>query len=243
MMDRLRRPMQALAVTVFLICALSLAGLGRSQARPSNPSPAVPVQAQPCNTVCKTYMAWSHRIAAMFRPSRPQQRTAARHQPRMMAHHAPGTHRPGLNAFAQWPVQMAPDHGAPPPAMESAQDAALPRAAETTQAPETPQAGVAPSRPVDQIAGRFPAAVDYMTATRAGTDVAAAADRSVPALADAFPARQGTETVAAVAPRSDVRLVTALLLAFISLTALRLWRRVGGRRAPNREQARLLTQP
>ena len=174
MMDRLRSPMRTLGMTAVLICALSLAGLGMSHARPSH----APVQRHglPCNAACKAYMSWSHRVAAMFRPSRPLKRIAAHHgnPPRMMVHHAPRTrmahHAPrlrqsGLNSFAQLP---APGDATREPA-EASRAVQAPQVAEMPPAAEA-QGEVAPSRPTDRIADRFPTAAEFMRAGRAGTD-------------------------------------------------------------------------
>ncbi len=235
MMDRLRSPMPPLAVTAFMIAALSFAGLGISHARASNASQAVHGNGPTCNALCETYLAWTHRVRAKFRPSRPLNNNVAyqRRPPRMMVHHAPKPRHSAMNSFAQWPVQG----GAPPAPASTPQAVEAPQAAETPQAEVAPQSEAAAPRPVDQIADRFPAAREFLTAQLAGTDVATkdaakdATDSPVAALADAFPAMRGTARVAAFAPSSDIRLVAALLLALASLTALKLWRRVGGRPA------------
>ena len=253
MMDRLRSPMQTLGVTAFLIYVLSLAGPGMSHARPSHASQSVHSNGLPCNAVCKAYMSWSHRVTAMlhpsrplktFHPSQPLKKTAAHHKrsPRtMVARHAPRTRRSGLNSFAQWPVRS----DAPPPSAETPRAAATPQAAEMTQAAETaqatetpqavetPQVEAAPSRPIDQIADRFPTAAEFMTARRVGTDSAAhdGADSATVAAADTTPATQATGTIGASAHGADMRLVASLLLALCALASGRILAVVRGRRA------------
>jgi len=72
------------------------------------------VNGQPCNTLCKAYMAWSERVLAMTQPSyaRPQVRVAVPQtptpkkadKPERMASHAPKATRPSnLDSFAQLP--------------------------------------------------------------------------------------------------------------------------------------------
>jgi len=219
MMDRLRSPLQTLGVTAFLMSALLLAGLGTSHARPSYSPESVNVGDEPCNDVCKAYMAWSDRVSAMFRPSRPPEQNAADHgrSPRPMVHHASKTRQPDLNSFAQFPV---PRDSTPEPA-------------ETPQAAEPPQAEVAPSEPTGQIAD-FLAAGKFTTARRAGTDTAtndAADHRTVVAVADTIPAARATGTVDASTIGRDMRSAAALLLALCTLPALVFWRRSRGRRA------------
>jgi hypothetical protein len=221
MIDRLRSSMQTLGVTAFLLCALSLAGLGASHA-----SPSVRIDAEPCNDVCKAYMAWSDRVAAMFRPSQPLEqpleKNAARHRRplRAMVQHAARTRRPGLNSFAQLPVQSA----------------AMADSTETPQAAETPPAEVAPSQPMDRIADRFPAADNFMIAKPDGTDSATndAAESRVVAVADTAPATRGTGTVGGAAVGPHLRLAAPLFLALCLLPALVFWRRFRGRRDEER---------
>jgi hypothetical protein len=266
MMDRLRSLMQTLGASAVLICVLSLAGPGVSHARPSHASQSVHSNGLPCNAVCKAYMSWSHRVTAMlhpsrplkmFRPSQPLKMTAAHHRrpPRtMVAHHAPRTRQRALNSFAQLPVQS----DAPPPSAETPQTADMPQAAQTPQtaetapaaktpqaaerlqAAETPQAEAAPSRPVDQIADRFPATAEFMTVRRAGPDAlthdavqstVVALESKVAALADTTPATQGAGAVEARAHGADMRLVASLLLALSALAGLLIWRWFSARRA------------
>jgi len=72
------------------------------------------VNGQPCNTLCKAYMAWSDRVLAVTQPSyvRPQVRVAVPQnptpkkleKPERMANHAPKSTRPSnLDSFAQLP--------------------------------------------------------------------------------------------------------------------------------------------
>jgi hypothetical protein len=271
MMDRLRSAVRTLRMTAVLICALSLAGFGTSHARPSQALQSTHGNGLPCNAVCKAYIVWSHRVTAMFHPSRPlkmparpPQKIAAHHgrAPRMVVHHAPRTR--GLNSFAQWPVpsdakadsagtQLAaeaprateapqvtetPQVAEMPQAAEAPQRAERPQAAERAQAVEPPQAEVAPSRPIDQIADRFPAATEFMTAGRADTDTAAndAADSAVVAGANPTPANHATGAVDPSAHGADIRLVASLLLALCTLAGLRIWRRFKARRDADRDR-------
>ena len=282
-------------MTAVMICALSLAGLGASHARPAHAPQSAHSNGLPCNAVCKAYMTWSHRVTAMFhpsrplkmaRPTRPQQKFAAHHRglPRM-AHHAPGTRERGLNSFAQLRVQNdataeAPQATEAPRATETPQAAAAPQVAEAAQAAVTPQVAAAPqaaktahaaetpqaaemppaaekaqaaeappaevtaSRPIDQIADRFPTAAEFMTA-RAGIDsptheaaesTVVALESRVAAVADTTPADQATGTVDASAHGADMRLVAFLLLALCTLAGLRIWRWFRVRRDADRER-------
>jgi hypothetical protein len=74
--------------------------------------------------------------------------------------------------------------------------AATPQAAETAHAGQPPPFEVAPSRPIDQIAERFPAAREFKAANLAGGDAPTgdAAKQSFAALA-ASPTPQSTVTV------------------------------------------------
>jgi hypothetical protein len=221
MMDRLRSPLQTLGGTAFLICALSLAGIGSSHAGPSSSSESVDVSGEPCNDVCKAYMAWSHRVSAMFGPSQPLEKHAAHHgkPPRTMVRY--GTRQPALSSFARLPEQSD----------------AMPESAETRQAAQTPQAEVAPSPPIDRIADRFPAAGNLMTAKRAGTDSATndAAESTVVAVADTIPATQATGTIDGSAVGVHMRQAAVLLLGLCALTALVFWRRFRGRHDADRD--------
>lgn len=236
MMVRLGLRLQALGVTAFLIGALSLTGLGPSQARPATASPSVRGNAVPCNAICKAYMTWSERITALVRPSRPFQTQGAHpsRPPRMTAHQASSSFRRGMNAFAQFPVQgnpTAPNRVNAAPAAETP-PAADRQAAETAPAMETAEAAktspgdAAEPRPSDEIADRFPATREFMRALRIGTD---GATRDATHDAAESPAVTLTETTASgtgafsSAGRADVRLVTALLLALCALATLRLF--------------------
>jgi hypothetical protein len=290
MMDRLRSPVRTLAVTAFLICALSLAGLDMSHARPSKASQSVHVNGLPCNAVCKAYMRWSHRVTAMFHPSRkmshpsrPPKMMAAHHaRPlRKMAHHVPKTRQRSLNSFAQLPAQndLTPDTAEAPRAAARPQAAETPRRAEPSQASETPQATdtsrsaetpqaaqtlraaeapqatetpqtkVTPFRPIDQIAGRFPAAAEFMTTGRGDTDGAIhddegtvlALEGKVAALSDTTPTPQATDTVDASEDGPDLQLVGSLLLMLGSLPTFFFWWWFRARRDAARERDRLST--
>ena len=261
MMDRLRSPARTLGVTAVLICALSLAGLGLSHARPSH----APVQRHglPCNAVCKAYMTWSHRVTAMFRPTRPLQKAAAHHRrpPRMMVYRAPKTrmvqHAPrmrqrSLNSFAQLPApsDATRETVETPQAKEAPQAAATPRAADTApaagmaQSVATPQAELTPSRPVDQIADRFPSVTEFLTARRVEADGVTddAADSTGIAGADTIPATQGASTVDdAAADGPDLQWAASLLLMLGSLPTFVFWWWFRARRDAARERERLLT--
>src|SRR6266571_8154033 len=108
MMGRLRSTMQTPGATAALICALFLAGLSVSHAAPSNLSGTDDVGQLPCNDVCKAYLAWSDRAAAMLHPSSPVAQTAVDHGKaagRMVHHPASRTRQPSLDSFAQFPVR------------------------------------------------------------------------------------------------------------------------------------------
>jgi hypothetical protein len=173
----------------------------------------------------------------------------------MMAHHAPKTHQRGLNSFAQWRVPSdataeTPRAAEAPRATETPQVTETPQAAETPQATGTPpaaeraQAEVAPSRPIDQIADRFPTAAEFMTARRLAADGATddAADSTAVAGADTTPATQGTGTDDdASADGPDLQLAASLLLMLGSLPAFAFWWWFRARRDAARERERLLT--
>lgn len=237
-MDRLRSLLRTLGVSAFLICALSVAGLGTSHARPSHASQSIHRNALPCNAACKAYMNWSHRIAAMFRPSRhvrmlhaarPQRTTAVHHARalRTVAHHAPRTRQRALNSFAQLPVQ-------------SDTTIETPTTAETPQQ-ATSQTEDAPSRPMDQIAGRFPAAAEFLTARGVGAESTRndAAEGMVTAGAEIAAAMRGSGTVGSLAAGTDMRLIAALLLALCTLPTLRFFMEVDrqARRGPRAQPA------
>ena len=205
-MDRLRSTMQTLGAAAALICALSLAGPSTSQAAPSNLSETEDVRRPPCNAVCKAYMAWSDRVSVMFHRSRPVARTAAHHGKlagRMVQHRVSKTRQPSLNSFAQLRVRG---------------DATSPSA-------ETSQAEDAPSRPVDRIADRFPAADGFVTARHAGTG---SATNDVPEITivsaiDAIPATQAISKIDDAAGGLYMGFTVLLFLALCALPALVLW--------------------
>ena len=242
MMDRLRSSIRTLGVIATTVVALSLAGIGVSHARPSAPSPSAAAKQQSCNAVCRAYMDWSHRVTALFHPSRPVRlgKAAASHgrSARMMlARHvlrnAPGnglnTRRPGLNSFAQWPAQGDAAPGAadtrqaeePPPATQTPVAAETPQAAATVQAETAPRAEATPFRPIDQIADRFPTIREFLTRQRADTDSAlnAAADSTAFTVTGPVPRD-------ASASDADIRLIAALLIALSTLPTLRFFRQV-----------------
>jgi len=265
-MDCLRSIPRALGVIAFLICALSLAGLGAARAHPSTPSPSVHGDAPPCNSACKAYMAWSARVAARLHPSRLSETTADLHRRPLqrLAHHGPRLHQRGLNSFAQLrvPNDAAPSAAEPRRAMEIPpvpetprspdaaqaqppetpdavavpQAAATPQAAETAHATQTPPSEAAPSRPIDQIAERFPALREFMAARLAGTDAPTGdiAEQAFAALADS-PAPQRTAAVDSPTPAPDRQWAAPLVLVLCTLPALFVWWRARGRRARDRE--------
>ena len=150
MTGRLRSMAQTPGATAALICALTLAGLSTSHSAPSNVAGTDNAGRLPCNDVCKAYMAWSDRVSTMFYPSRPLAQAALYHAKpaaRMVHHPTAKTRQPALSSFAQAPV----------------------RSDATPQFAETSQAEIAPSRPADGIAERFPAAAGFVTAILAGT--------------------------------------------------------------------------
>ena len=257
MMECLRSITRPLGVIAFLVCALSLAGLGVSRADPSTPSPSVSADEPPCNSVCKAYLAWSSRVTAALHPSRPSTTTADLHRRPLqrMARHVPKLRQRGLNSFAQLPNDAAPSAAEPrraaeiPPVPETPRPpemapetpdamtraAATPQAAETTHAAQTPPSEVAPSRPIDQIAERFPALRQFMAARLAGTDARTgdAAEQAFAALADS-PAPQRTAIVDPPAPAPDRQWAVSLVLVLCTLPALFVWWRARGRRARDR---------
>ena len=262
-MDCLRSITRSLVVIAFLICALSLAGLGASRARPSTQSPSVDRDAPPCNSVCEAYLAWSSRVTATLHPSRPSKITADLHRRplRRVAHHMPWLRQRGLNSFAQLHVpndaassaaeprraaEIRPVPETPrtpetvqapetPDAVAATRAAATPQAAETPQAAQTPPSEVAPSRPIDQIGERFPALREFMAARLAGTGAPTGdvAERAFAALADS-PAPQRTATVVRPTPAPDRQWAASLVLVLCTLAALFAFWRVRGRRARDR---------
>jgi len=260
-MDCLRSITRTLGVIAFLIGALSLAGLGASRARPSTPSPSVYADEPPCNSVCKAYLAWSSRVTATQPPSRPSKTTADLHRRPLqrVARYVPRLRPRGLNSFAQLhvPNDAAPSAAEPrrpaeiPPVPETPRTpetaqvpetpdavtraAAAPQAAETTHAAQTPPSEVAPSRPIDQIAERFPALREFMAARLAGTyaPTGDAAEQAFAALADS-PAPQRTAPVDPPAPAPDRQWAASLVLVLCILPALFVWWRARGRRARDR---------
>jgi hypothetical protein len=159
----------------------------------------------PCNDVCKAYMAWSARASATLHASPPVAPAAVRDGKPVdrMVHRRASPARPaGLNAFAQFPVRR---------------DATAPSA-------EPAQVAVAPSRPLDDIAERFPTTAGFVSALLASTAVATneAPESPVVPLADAIPAAPEASTADDTAGR-DMRLAVSLLLALCTLSALGVW--------------------
>ena len=229
MMGRLRSTMQMLGAAAAVICVLSLAGLSPARAVPSNLSGADAVSPQPCNHFCKAYLAWSgrvsamwsDRVSAMFHRPRPVARTAVHHVKlagRMVVHHRVSrTREPSLNSFAQFPVRRD----------------AMPQAADASQSAETSQAEDAPSRTVEPIVDRVPAADGFVTASLAGSTSSAtndAPESTVASVTDAIPATQGISKIDDTAGGLHIRFALPLLLALCTLSALVLfWGWFGGR--------------
>ena len=242
MMDRLRSLMRTLGVTALLICALSLAGHGMSAARPSSAVairpwqwtavqcrlqglhelvasghgdvssvaacedvPADAASEGDCRSPCQT--------AAHDGPSRARDAPAGLELVRAMARAERCDAAIGGNATSLGDVTSRGDS----PAAETPQ--AVPT--EQSQAVEPPQAEAAPSRPMDRIADRFPAAAEFMMARRVGADIVRneVADSAIAAGADITPAARATGTVGSSAG-TDLRLIAALLLALCTLPTL-----------------------
>jgi len=210
MMGRLRSTMQTPGATAALICALSVAGLSASHAAPPNVPGTDNASREPCNDVCKAYMAWSDRVSTMLHPSQPVVQTAVRDAKpagQMVHHHASKTRQPGLSSFAQFPVRS---------------DAAAPSA-------EPAQPEVAPSRAADGIADRFPAAAGFVTAILAATGSPPndAAESAVDSANDVVPATRGPGTIDNTAGGLNIRLALPLLI--LSFSMLVFWRWFRGR--------------
>jgi hypothetical protein len=160
---------------------------------------------QPCNDVCKAYMAWSDRVSAQLHPSPVAQTAVPDGKPagQMVHRRASRTRQPGLNAFAQFPV----------------------RRNATAQSAETAQAVVAPSRPLDGIADRFPTTAGFVTALLAGPAGATneAPDSTVVPVTDAIPVTPGTGPIDATAGGVDMQFTVSLALALCLLSALVVW--------------------
>ena len=207
-MNRLRSTTQPLGAAVAFICALSLAAAapGPSHAAASTVSGTDDVSQQPCNDVCKAYMAWSDRVSAQLHPSSSVPQTAVpdgKPAGQMVRRRASGTRPPGLNSFAQLPGRRD----------------ATPRSAETAQAV------VASSRPLEGIADRFPTTAGFVTALLAGPAGVTneAPDSTVVPVTDAIPATRGTSTTDATAGGVDVQFMVSLSLALCLLSAPVLW--------------------
>jgi hypothetical protein len=209
MMNRLRSTTQTLGAAAAFICALSLAAAAAPSplyAAASTVSGTDDASQQPCNDVCRAYMAWSDRVSAQLRPSSPVAQTAVpdgKPAGQMVHRRASRTRQPSLNSFAQFPV----------------------RRSATAQSAETAQAVVGPSRPLDGIADRFPTTAGFVTALLAGPAGATneAPDSTVVPVADAIPATQGTSTTDATAGGVDMQFLVSLFLALCILSALVFW--------------------
>jgi hypothetical protein len=212
MLGRLRTTMQPLGAIAALICALGLALPGASHAAPPDGPGTDDVSAQPCNDVCKAYMAWSDRVAAKLHPSSTVAQTTAQDgKPagQMVHHHAAKSRQPSLNSFARLPVRR---------------DA-------TAQSAETAQAVVAPSRPVDGITDRFPTTAGFVSALLAGAAGAAndAPDSPIVSVTEVTPATRAggaidaTSTIDATVRGPDMQFAVSLCLALCLLAALVVW--------------------
>jgi len=206
MMGRLRSTISTLGATAALLCALGLAAPGTSHAAPPNGPATSDVGSQPCNDVCKAYLAWSDRVSAKLHPSPTVAQTAVpdgKPAVRAIRHVASRNRQPGLNAFAQFPVRR--------------------RAA--AQPAETAQAEVAQPRPLDGIADRFPTTAGFVTALLASTAGATndAPDSTVVSVTDAIPAPRGTGAIDATAGGPDMQFVVSLCLVLCALSVLVVW--------------------
>jgi len=103
-----------IGATAALVSAICLIAPAAAQADGLRAPEMDTVNGQPCNTLCKAYMAWSDRVLAVTQPSyvRPQVRVAVPQnptpkkleKPERMANHAPKSTRPSnLDSFAQLP--------------------------------------------------------------------------------------------------------------------------------------------
>jgi hypothetical protein len=163
-------------------------------------------------------MAWSDRVSAMLHPSSTvPQSTVHDAKPGQMVHHrVPRTRQQGLNSFAQFPVRR---------------DATVPSA-------ETAPAEVAPSRPADEIADRFPTTAGFVTALLASTAGATndAPESAVVPVSDTLAAARATGTIGTSTTETtgglDLRFTVSLLLALCILSAL-VFRRWSRARTPS----------
>jgi len=167
------------------------------------------VNGLPCNDVCKAYLAWSDRVSSMFRPLQPVAQAAVRPAKpagSIARRRAAKPRQPSLNSFAQFPV----------------------RSDATPQSAETAQAEVAPSRPVDGIAERFPAAAGFVAAILAGTGSGTtdAPESTVVAAPDAIPSIRAATTNDDTAGGLNLWFALSLiLLSMLSALVLRGWSR------------------
>jgi hypothetical protein len=207
MMNRLRSTTQTLGAAAALICALSLAAAAPSPsyAAASNVSGTDDASQQPCNDVCKAYMAWSDRVSAQLRPSSPLAQAAVpdgKPAGQMVHRRASRTRQPSLSSFAQFPVRR-----------------------NAAQSAETAQAVVAPSRPLEGIADRFPTTAGFVTALLTGPAGATneAPDSTVVPATDAILATRATSPIDATAGGVDMQFTVSLFLALCLLSALVFW--------------------
>src|SRR4051794_36719690 len=205
-MGRLRSTMRTLGATAVFVCALSFGGVSACHAAASKPSGTGNAGAQPCNDVCKAYLAWSDRVAAMLRPSSTTAQAAVHDRKpagRTVHPRASQGRQSGLNSFAQFPVRR---------------DTAA-------QSAETVRAAVAPSRSIDGIADRFPTTAGFVTALLAGTPGATndAPENPVVAVTDAIHLTRETGTIGQAARGPDSGFAMLLLVALCILSALGFW--------------------
>jgi hypothetical protein len=214
MMGRLHWMIRRLVAAMLMAYAASLAGLNPSHAAAANSSGADVVNGMPCNDLCKTYLAWSNRMAARFSSSRPQTRSALRTaarppRPERPPHHRDiaETHRSGLNSFAQLPR----------PSDVSAQSAA-PR-----------QAEMVPSQPDGEIASRPFPADGGVAEQRADTGSVATEFPETMPVADPIAATQQPITSSHIAAGPPLQLPLSLVLALGALLAFGCWGWIRGK--------------
>lgn len=208
MMGRPDPTLRRLGLTMLVVQAVSLAGLGPSHAAAVNSSGSDLVNGMPCNDPCKAYMAWSDRMLARFALPRPpahaEPRTAAHpKKPERTAHHATEPRRPGLPSLAQLPQQNG----------------------EAPQQDEPRQVDMASSQPVSPIPERLFQANASMTEQRTepGSRAAALADPMPMSVAAPVSAAQQPVAADRVAARPAMRLQISLALAFCALLAFGSW--------------------
>jgi hypothetical protein len=196
---------QSLGAAAALIFALSLAGLGTSQAAPSRVSGTNHVNGLPCNDLCKAYMAWSDQvIAKWFRPPQRHVRVVVSpKKPDRAVHHASAPRKSSLNVFAQL---ARPSDPAPPPA-------------------ETQHVQPASSEPVQPSPERLSSAEGTVAATPADAVVAtnASLETTPVSTTGLVSAPQDAGTTGPFARGLDGRFVLSLALALCALLSLFAW--------------------